>query len=64
MKSCRNCANSRHDGAFRVDLVCLAFDMVVARPSMSTEENIKADAHCRNCANTCNEYTPEANNVN
>ena len=59
MKSCRNCAHSHHDGAFRVDLVCIAFDMVVARPSMSTEENIKTDAKCRTNANNCGEYTPE-----
>jgi hypothetical protein len=60
MKSCRNCAHSHHDGGFRVDLVCLAFDMQVAQhPSMCIEENIKADEKCRTYANTCGEYTPE-----
>ena len=60
MKSCRNCAHSRHDGGVRPALECRAFDKRVAPPvSMSTEANLKADADCRTYANNCTAYTPE-----
>jgi hypothetical protein len=60
MKSCRNCAHSRHDGSVRPTLVCRAFGKQVASyPSMNTDVNLKADADCRTYANNCNEYTPE-----
>jgi hypothetical protein len=59
MKSCRNCAHSRHKGGFRVDLVCLAFGKQVAYPTINAEENRKIDANCRTYASNCGEYTPE-----
>jgi hypothetical protein len=60
MKSCRNCAHSRHDDGVRPALECRAFDKQVAPyPSMSTEANLKADADCRTYANNCTAYTPE-----
>ena len=60
MKSCRNCAHSRHEGGLRVDLVCTAFGKQVSpHPSMSVEENRKADQHCRDLAARCQAYTPE-----
>jgi len=60
MKSCRNCAHSRHEGGFCVDLVCTALGMQVApHPSMNTEENLKADQQCRDRAASCHAYTPE-----
>jgi hypothetical protein len=59
MKSCRNCANSRHEGV-RPTLECRAYAKQVAPyPSMSTEDNLKADADCRTYANNCTAYTPE-----
>ena len=59
MKSCRNCAHSRHDGSFRVDLVCPVIGEQVAPLTKCTEENHKADQHCRNLAAGCPAYTPE-----
>ena len=60
MKSCRNCAHSRHEGSYRVNLVCTAFGKQVApHPPMSAEENRKADQQCHNLAARCPAYTPE-----
>lgn len=60
MKSCRNCAHSRHDDGVRPALKCRAFNKQVAPyPSMSIEANLKADADCRTYASNCNAYTPE-----
>lgn len=60
MKSCRNCANSSHGWSERPNLVCRVLGKQVAPcPSMSTEDNLKADADCRTYANNCNAYTPE-----
>jgi hypothetical protein len=59
MKSCRNCAHSRHEGGLRVDLVCPVIGLQLARTSMSVEENRKADQHCRDLAARCQAYTPE-----
>jgi hypothetical protein len=60
MKSCRNCAHSHHEGSHRVDLVCCVFSKVVSpHPSMSIEDNLKADINCRTYASNCTAYTPE-----
>jgi len=60
MKSCRNCAHSRHGGGLRVDLVCTTFGKQVApHPSMSTEDSLKVDQQCRDLAARCHAYTPE-----
>ena len=60
MKSCRNCTKSTHGWGYNPELSCRAFDKQVAPPvSMSTEDNLKADADCRTYANNCTAYTPE-----
>jgi hypothetical protein len=60
MKSCRNCTKSIHGWGYNPELVCHAFGKQVAPPvSMSTEDNLKADANCRTYANDCTAYTPE-----
>jgi hypothetical protein len=59
MNSCRNCTHSRHDWGFRPNLVCPVIGRQVAPLSMSTDENLKADQHCRNLAARCFAYTPE-----
>jgi hypothetical protein len=59
MKSCRNCAHSRHDGSFRVDLFCPVIGQRVVEASMSEVENRRADQRCRDLAASCNAYAPE-----
>jgi hypothetical protein len=64
MKSCRNCAHSRHDGsAYRPSLICPLWAgtslEVVVRFSASIEENKQIDAKAQAFANQCKAYTPE-----
>lgn len=59
MNSCRNCTHSRHGWGYRPDLVCPVIGKQVAPFTKCTEENLKADQHCRNLAARCQAYTPE-----
>jgi hypothetical protein len=60
MKSCRNCDHSRHEGSFRVGLVCSFQPSKVLAPfTKCIAENLKADQQCRSIAARCNAYTPE-----
>jgi hypothetical protein len=64
MKSCRNCAHSRHDGsAYRPALICRLWAgtpvEVVAAFSASIEENQSNDKKAQNRAQRCQEYTTE-----
>jgi len=64
MKSCRNCANAKHDGsAYRPNLVCPLWAgtslEVVAPFSGSIEENKQIDAKAQRMAAQCNYYTLE-----
>ena len=59
MKSCRNCAHSRHDGMFNPALLCPVLGLQVAPSTKCTEENLKADQQCRDLAAGCQEYKPE-----
>jgi len=64
MKSCRNCAHSRHDGsAYRPDLICRLWAgtpvEVVAAFSASIEENQSNDKKAQSRAQRCQEYTTE-----
>jgi hypothetical protein len=65
MKSCRNCAYSRHDGsAHRPNLICrLAIGTpveVVAAFSASIEENQSVDKKAQSRAQMCKSYEGEA----
>ena len=59
MKSCRNCAQSRHGWGYRPDLICQWYGTVMAQASRCTEENEKADQRCRTIAERCHAYKPE-----
>lgn len=59
MKSCRNCMNSRHDGAWRVDLVCGVTHEKIVQPSMCEAENKANDAYAQRKASQCAMYAPE-----
>ena len=64
MKSCRNCAYSRHDGsAHRPDLICRLWAgtpvEVVAAFSTSIEENQSNDQKAQRRAQQCQEYKGE-----
>ena len=64
MKSCRNCAYSRHDGsAHRPDLICRLWAgtpvEVVAAFSASVQENQATDKKAQSRAQRCYDYTPE-----
>ena len=64
MKSCRNCAHSRHDGsAYRPDLICkLAIGTpieVVAAFSDSIQENQNTDKKAQRRAQLCGAYEGE-----
>jgi len=64
MKSCRNCAHSRHDGsAHRPNLICrLAIRTpieVVAKFSASIRENQDTDKKAQSRAQMCKAYEGE-----
>lgn len=64
MRSCRNCAYSRHDGsAYRPDLICRLWAgtpiEVVAAFSASIEENQSSDRKAQSRAQQCQDYKGE-----
>ena len=59
MKSCRNCANARHDGYFYVRLICGLNSEVVVPFSKNLEENKVSDTYALFKAKHCHAYTQE-----
>jgi len=59
MKSCRNCANARHDGYYWVRLICRLSSEVMVPFSGCIEENKASDTYAQTVAKRCKAYTPE-----